>query len=464
MDHKNREADKASDDVKDNIKVSDKVFKDEAGIDSQKAAADLVKGIRKEHLGKHVLTKPGQESFKLTDDGKPITAPKDEPEGKKDQAEGKGKIEQAAPATKYEDSVDKARALTYLTTNFDSIDAAGKGKANGRISEKDIDAFIEKNKSTLGPKELQSLEYAKKHIGEIEQAHNDWGRDKKGISKGDLTETKGDTVKEVSAERPKDIADDAKKFADAFEAAKKSGNYDEVIKDYKKIVEKYSGDSEVQGKINDELHKRGLLPSGLSIDTGLPELMNKEMPGLPIRGDKDVNIYDKNGKPVDATTYSATLGTQERLPGKDIVDAEKQESARESKDDTRIKKDVDLAVSDFAKGDYAKVIKDFEAEVKKNPGDVKVYAQQLTDELQKKGILPPSISIDAFALKTVDTQNRYIPITDGTSWTGLYGADGKNQMRNAAPIDIADTGLKKEDPKNSKPKRSGIIDPFELDN
>lgn len=125
---------------------------------------------------------------------------------------------------------------------------------------------------------------------------------KEAPTKGDA---KGAAPKEDEKPTPKQFADD-------FEKAQKTGDYSKVIEDYNKMTA--TGNTDQTGKdINAELHKRGLLPENLSINTNYSAaLLGKgDVPGISIYNTetKQHSVYDANGKEMSEKDAGVTGGT-----------------------------------------------------------------------------------------------------------------------------------------------------------
>ncbi|MBX9686573.1 MAG: hypothetical protein K2X27_07710 [Candidatus Obscuribacterales bacterium] len=423
--HESKEAPKAKDDA----------VKESAGSkDNQQSAADLIKSQRKGMEGKSVLTAAGQNKFELVgaDDA-------------------------------YEKSDFEAKSLDYLQTKFSEIDKAGKG--NGRISVKDIDAYIKEHKE-LNPEELKSLEFAKANIKALRNEVNDDGFERKGISLEDVKSAQLEKYRERTAAKPDEVRADAKNFADAFEEAKKTGDYSKLVEEYKALQNKYETDYGYSKIINAELHERGVLPKDMNVYI---EFVNDpgELKGIMISEGSRSVMYGADGKPVNDKDYPKDFAKISRdLPGKDLNEAIKLEEKAEVKDDKRIEKDAKDTAKDFSKGDFAAVIKDFQKQVTENPRDLDAYAAELNEQLHKQGVLPPDVNIDSYYLRTHEKGTPGIPLTT-EGWSAVYDKNGKANSQNneAAPKTLTDAGFKK----GGKPSTVGagssgsssrFIDPF----
>ena len=451
-------------------KASDNAAKEMGGsLENQKSAATMVKDARKQLEGKNVVTQPGQEGFKLTDSGKPQA--KQVPEGNGDKTatptsgptSDKAKDEEEAGYDPDKlQSVQlqgEATKLTYLINHFDAIDKAGN--ENGRITAKDVDKYIKENKGQLSDAALGALNYAKEHMDELQDKVDDKWRDK-GFSKADLTTDRTEVYKEVKEATKAEVEKAVDNIADAMEAGRKSGKFGDAIHEYYLASQLYGGTSAFGKQLNEELHKRGVLPKSLSIDA------NSAAPGSI--ADDNLPIISSDGLR-DQFDSSGIVKDKADLPGKNLNDVIDKRIAADKKIDAKIEKDVEDVSKAFASGDYNEVIKDFQdAKKDYNKDQTNQYVEELNEELHAKGILPPTVDIDASYL-VKDSNAPGIPLKDkGGNWYSVYDSSGKDITIEDVETDYAKP-RKRENPPDSlqdaiytakevKSNSQGFIDPF----
>jgi hypothetical protein len=110
--------------------------------------------------------------------------------------------------------------------------------------------------------------------------------------------TKGDSKAAAPVDKAEKQKQDVKQFADDFADAQKTGDYSKAIKEFNELTR--NGPTGELGKaVNDELHKRGLLPESLTVNPGVnAALLGHDVPGIPIYNTetKESSVYDAKGK------------------------------------------------------------------------------------------------------------------------------------------------------------------------
>lgn len=460
--------DKASDKPIEKDKVHDgEGAKEAAGLDSQAQATKLRAEMRKLLPKEQVVTGVGQESFSIDfGDSKAPKAGDKAPKGGDKDAGDKAAKETSEKSPEEKKVEDTARKV------LKEADKDG----DGHITKQELETYRESIRDKEG---LQSKPSDKERVAdamlakfdEMQKASRDDSklglRKEKGITENDIDSYSKKLVEAyedqqpggrgISPEEQKKVAEDTAKDV---EAAAKSKDMSEVIKDVEQARETMNSDQyqKYLRTVTEQMQKAGILSR------------NQEVVG---GGDGEIIVYNKTGIGHSINTHYDAKGNDVKKDNYDhpnLFDAKAK--AEQEFSTPGAAKQAEETISDVASSTYRKnlteVIKDInEAKASLPPDDFKKYIDVVDKQMHKSGVLPPDVHLDPKQYEKGPVDG--IPVESESGKHSVLDAKGK-ETKGVKGIPDAFSrdaeGTLKDPPKDSiltERRADVVMDPFSGD-